>query len=400
MNFKKLPFRNLAKRPGRTAALILLTAFLALSTFAGTLVIASMKNGLSQLEARLGADVIAIPYEAASKIDLHTTMVQDAVGEYYMPRSNLDKIKAVKGVEAVSYQTYLSTMKTACCSVSVQIIGFDPETDFTVQPWIASRYHKKLEACEIVVGASVNLAAGDSIRFFDVPCRVVARLDATGTSMDTAAYATDETLRVLFDAAQDKKSNALKGNAPEEVMSAAFIKVAQGFDPVTVAGYVKSRVRGTRAFAARTMISSVSDGLAAVRATTAALMIAVWALAFVILIVAFSMMANERKREFAVLRVVGASRRMLSRMVLMESAIVGVLGGLAGVALAALVFFPFSGLIESRLGLPFAAPGIGTVALIALMTLILCVLIGAAASARTAYRLSRVDAGIALREGN
>ncbi len=51
-------------------------------------------------------------------------------------------------------------------------------------------------------------------------------------------------------------------------------------------------------------------------------------------------------------------------------------------------------------GLPFAAPGIGTVALIALMTLILCVLIGAAASARTAYRLSRVDAGIALREGN
>ena len=46
MNLKKLPFRNLARRPARTAALVTLVAFLALSVFAGSLVISSLNNGL------------------------------------------------------------------------------------------------------------------------------------------------------------------------------------------------------------------------------------------------------------------------------------------------------------------------------------------------------------------
>ena len=401
MNLKKLPFRNLARRPARTAALVTLVAFLALSVFAGSLVISSLNNGLKNLESRLGADVIAIPYEAASKINLKETMVQDAVGEYYMPRSNIDKIAGIKGVEAVSYQTYLSSMKTACCSAAIQIIGFDPETDFTVQPWIARRYGKALQACDVVVGASVNLDVGETIRFYDVPCRVVARLDATGTSMDTAAYATEETLTILLAAARERRNtNALGGYEPDEVISAAFIKVRDGFDPQTVAGYVKSRVRGTRAFAARAMISTVADGLGGVQSTILMLIAAIWLIAFVILIVAFSMMINERRREFAVLRVVGTSRTMLSRMILTESAIVGLSGGAIGVALAALVIYPFRGLIERRVGLPFLMPGAGATALLALGTLALCVAIGAVASARTAFRLSRVDAGITLREGN
>lgn len=50
----KLPLRNLARKPGRTAALMILTALLALSMFAGSVVVMSLRGGLNSLEARLG----------------------------------------------------------------------------------------------------------------------------------------------------------------------------------------------------------------------------------------------------------------------------------------------------------------------------------------------------------
>ena len=399
MNLKKLPLRNLARRPGRTTALILLSAFLAFSVFAGSLVISSLRSGLHNMEARLGADVIAVPYQAKMSMNLKKTMIQDAVGEYYMPRSKVDDIRQIEGVEAVSEQTYLSTMKASCCAAPIQIIGFNPETDFTVQPWIVQRYSKALEPCDIVVGNSVNLAVGSTIRFFDVPCRVVARLDATGTSMDTAAYTSEESILILMDAAREKKAKVLNGYEPQDVVSAVFVKVKDGYDPQRVSGLINAKVRRVNAASARSMISSVSDSLNGIQSAVAVLVAAIWVLAFIIMVVAFAMMINERRREFAVLRVIGTSRGMLSRMILSESALVSLFGALAGIALAALIVYPFSGLIESRLNLPFLMPGIGLAALLAACTLALSVLVGAVASARTAWRLSRVDAGITLREG-
>ena len=400
MNINKLSLRNLYKRPARTALLMLLVAFLAFSVFAGSMVIGSLRSGLNSLEARLGADVIAIPRQARNKIDLRTTMIQDAVGEYYMSRDYLEKIKSVEGVEAVSCQTYLSSMKTACCSAALQIIGFDPETDFTVQPWISQRYSETLEPCDIVIGSSVNLAVGGSIHFFNVECRVVAQLSPTGTSMDTAAYTSEETIRILLRAAREMNSEALQGYEADEVMSAAFVKVIDGYDPQRVAGLINGKIHRAYAASARSMISSVSDGLSGVQSTVTLLVAAIWLLALVIMMAAFAMMVGERRREFAVLRVVGASRRMLSRMILTESALLSLAGGLLGIALAALTLYPFSGLIESRLNLPFLMPGAGQAALLMAATLILSVLAGGAAAARTAYRLSRVDPGITLREGN
>lgn len=148
------------------------------------------------------------------------------------------------------------------------------------------------------------------------------------------------------------------------------------------------------------MITGVSDGLAGVSRTVTILIIAVWVLAFIILLLAFALIIRERIREFAVLRLVGASRSQLSRMVLLESTACGLLGGLAGTGLAALLLFPFAQLIESSLKLPYLMPGAGTVLLLAAGTILLSALVAALASVTAARRLSRVDPGIALREGN
>ena len=61
--------------------------------------------------------------------------------------------------------------------------------------------------------------------------------------------------------------------------------------------------------------------------------------------------------------------------------------------------FPFTALIESRLGLPYLTPGAGAVLAMAAITLLVTLVVGAAASAWAAWRLSRTDPGTTLREG-
>ena len=147
------------------------------------------------------------------------------------------------------------------------------------------------------------------------------------------------------------------------------------------------------------MLTDVSDSLSAISGTVATLIGAIWLLSLVILVVAFVMIANERKREFAVLRLLGTSRAMLGGMILKESALCSLAGGALGVLTASMLVFPFTTLIETKLGLPYLTPNIGTILLLGLVTVLATLLVSALASVFSAYRLSRSDPGTTLREG-
>ena len=90
---------------------------------------------------------------------------------------------------------------------------------------------------------------------------------------------------------------------------------------------------------------------------------------------------------------------MLARLMLAESALCSLAGGLLGVVAAALGVFPFATLIETRLGLPYLNPPAGPILALAAATALATALVGAQASAWSAWRLSRTDVGITLREG-
>ena len=64
-----LAIRNIRRKPFRSVTLILLSAFLAFSIFAGSLVVMSLQNGLKSYEARLGADVVVVRRKRDSRAD-------------------------------------------------------------------------------------------------------------------------------------------------------------------------------------------------------------------------------------------------------------------------------------------------------------------------------------------
>ena len=394
-----LAFNNLVRRPGRTLALALLSAFLSLAVFGGSVMVLSLRSGLHSLEARLGADIIVVPSQAQSKVSFQNMFLQGTTGAFYMNASALDQALEVEGVEKAAPQTFLASLKADCCSIKIQVIGIDPELDFTVQPWIARSLSRGLGDMDVAVGCKVEAEVGEIIRIYDQRCKVVARLEATGTGLDTAVYCNMETMHALLSAAE-AKGVSHKIESGDEVISAIYVKVKDGCDIDKVNSRLNGHIRKVTAVRTRSMITGVSDSLSGVSRTITLLIAAVWGLALIILLLISVLIIRERVREFAVLRLVGASRGMLGRMVLTESSLCGLLGGLIGVGAAALLLFPFAQLIESALQLPYLMPSAAVILLLALGTVLLSVAVSALSSMIAAYRLSRVDPGTTLREGN
>jgi putative ABC transport system permease protein len=127
MKFSSLPVLNILGKKSRSASLFVFSLILSLSIFGGALILSSLRTGLKSLEMRLGADIVVVPYEARTKVSADTILNQGNRTFFYMPKSNLDKISAIEGVEKASPQVYMCSMNAGCCSVSLQLIGFDPE---------------------------------------------------------------------------------------------------------------------------------------------------------------------------------------------------------------------------------------------------------------------------------
>ena len=252
-----LAWRNIQRRPVRTAALMLLSAFLALSVFGGSVMVASLQNGLKSYEARLGADIVAAPYQARTKGSFDAILLQGIPGTFYMDEQYYRKICTIDGVEAAAPQFYLASTSAGCCSVPVQIIGFDPEKDFTVQPWIRESYAEALEDGDIIVGSELTVPKNGTLTFYDTPCRIVAQLGRTGTGLDTAVYTNMRTIKTMMKNAEALGFHYFADVDPDHAVSSVMIRVAEGYDPEAVAGDINVHVRHVEASAAAAMLSSV-----------------------------------------------------------------------------------------------------------------------------------------------
>ena len=400
MKLRKLPLRSLIRHPGRAAALTVLVAFLALSLFAGSAIVLSLRSGLDSLENRLGADLIVVPATSRGRIDPEKIYLQGTTGYYYMDASRTEEIRAMEGVLQASGQVYLASLRADCCSMPVQVISFDPETDFTIRPWISERIQKDPGELEVVVGSRVSARIDETVRIYGQACRVIARLDATGTGLDTAVYCTTDTMSRLLTAARDMNHELKISGDPADTVSAVYVKTEPG-RAEQVAGEITQAFRNPKVtvIQTRTFTSDVRNSFSGVARTIAVLILCVWILALILLTAAFLLLGGERKREFAALRVLGMSRRQLAALALKEALLTSVLGGLIGIGLALLALLPFSRLIESALGLPFLQPEWPTLLLLGAGTLLAVCAAGPLAAMISARRLSRVDIGTSLREG-
>ena len=394
-----IALKNIKRKPLRSVMMGVLTLFLSLTVFIGSFAIISLQRGLDGYKARLGADIAVVPSSAKGHGSLDDIFLQGITGNYYMSSKEIEKVCGIEGIESVSRQFFLTSAKASCCSARVQIIGFDPETDISVKPWISSEYSGEISHGDIIIGADVSKPADGTIKFYGREYTVRAQLNKTGTGLDNAVYADMETVRQMADSAAN-----ILGTAPFEgvdintAASALMIKVRDGYDAGAVADDINIHITKVQAQTAKSMISGISEGLGNVSGIVGILAGVIWILSVVILLTVFFLLSNERKKEFAVLRIMGASKRILFGIIGAESALISTIGAFTGILLSLLPIFSFSDTMRERLGLPFLTPDMGVTVLLAAGTLLLSAAVGVITAFITSKKITSEETGMLLRE--
>ena len=399
MNFAYLlAMRNCRRNTTRSAVLAVLVAILALVIFGGSEMLLGLQGGLMRFQQRLGADVVVLPKEAADAQTLEGVLVQGVPAHFYMEEHYLDDLRGMTGVAQAAPQFFLASAHAGCCSVAVQLIGFDPATDFTIRPWMQESRAAEMGFGDILVGSGISVPADAMLTFYNTPCRVVGRLSPTGTGMDTAVYTNMETMRAMMANAASLDFDYFQGIPTGNAVSAVMIRTAEGFTPDGLAAAINQMYPALSAKPAHGMVHHVEAGLGGILETVGVLIVFVWVIAVVVLGIGFHLSARERRREFLILRIAGATRSFLLRLMLTEAVITSAAGGVAGIAIGAIVLLPFAGLMKEGLMRPYLLPDVGTIAMLAVNTLAVAILSGTLSAAWTVGRVTNTQISEMLRE--
>ncbi|NLC22938.1 MAG: ABC transporter permease [Oxalobacter sp.] len=387
---------NLAQRPFRTAGLILIVLVFSFLLFGGSILIESIRTGINSMSQRLGADLMVVPHGYEKQ--LQSALLRGEPSSFYLEQSLEQKIKAMDGVDKVSSQIFIASLQAACCTLPVQLIGFDPETDFIVTPWIKNSLSRELTDDEIIVGSKIEGEPGGHITFFGKRYRIAARLDRTGMGFDTSVFLKLDTARNMIRKLEIAPLFDVKDL--DQVVSSVMVKAKAGQDTRALANTILQR--HAMAFnldmvMSRTMMSDIASRLQSFSLVMYALGGLLWLLATGVLMLVFSIVVNERRREFSLLRVLGASRKKLSGILMTEAFLISLAGSIGGLFLSALIVFSFRTLISNMIGLPFLLPAFPKIGLVFLLSLLVSAGIGPLACLYSAWRLGKGDIYTALR---
>ncbi|MFP1719615.1 ABC transporter permease [Gardnerella sp. Marseille-Q9185] len=399
ITLKRLPLENLKRKPLRTAALLVAAACLSAIFFGGSLIFMNLAQGLNSMRARMGADIMVIPNGTHTKAE--ALLTNGGSSTFYFTNNIEDLVRRSPGVQKASAQTYISSLSAGCCAEKLQIIGFDPDSDFVIGPWIYSQHKKTLHKGEMIAGANVLVSYKNTVRLFGHQWPVVAQLAKTGTSIDNSVFVRRESVPQVVEYSTKVHHTAIPKEYAKKAISAVLVKVRKGYSAKQVAQNIKKTT-------GLSSIGIVFPG--GITATTQAnlgvftrsltfIISACWIVGLLVLIVVFATSLNERKKEFASLRILGFTRKMLLGVATRESAILGFAGGVIGVASASLIIFPYSSLISSQLQLPYLeVTALPVIALMA-VSVVLSLLAVVAASALTTWRIAMRETYLTLRAG-
>jgi len=393
----RLSMNNLRQKPFRTACLFAVVAILTSVFFGGSILTASLENGLYSLQSRLGADIMVVP--EGNDTNVEDILIKAEPSNFYFSANIADEIKKIEGVDKVTAQFFMTPLSSACCSIVIPIIAFDPETDFLIQPWITKVYNDPIKDGEMITGSSVLPLEDNTLMFFNKSYPIIANLKRTGTGLDGSVYVTKDTMKQLIIDAKEVGADISTDENVEESVSAIFIKIDPAYDSRLIAREIKQKVPNVDTIVSQHIVSNISNSLKVLESYIHLITAVVWILGALVILIVFSVTLNERKKEFAIFRILGATRKKLVAIVLTESFLVSIVGEIIGIILASLVVFPFSDLISSKLQLPYLQPQNSSILAIIALSLILSILVGILASIYGALKISKAETYLTMREG-
>jgi len=324
ISIARIALKGVSRKLFRNLVLILAVGMLVALLVFAMLFNKAVKNDLDAANKRLGADIVMVPVEAMDKAE--EFILESKAKTFYMDKKIFDKVKNLPGIAAATYQIYLKTLASGCCSiVDGQVIVVDQDSDFIVRSWMDNppRLHKG----EAYVGNYVwgFLGLIDTPTLFGTPVKVIAHLKKSGTGLDHAIFIRRQDLNLV-------SAEAL-GKYNRSKISIIFLKIKPGYDLNEMAGKIQSIAPTTGIMTRGTIGSSVRATLSDIVSIFSITIAISSALAILLAWSTFTAMANERRREVGILRAIGAQRMHIVKLFLTEALIISLAGSLIGVLL-------------------------------------------------------------------
>lgn len=331
-----------------------------------------------------------------------------------LPLSKIDEIKQVPGVQAAfggyGFNAKPGALAVVSFGIPDEIIAADPaENNWgNLRTTTTSGHYLTGTAGEVVLGSTIdkefNKKVGDTI---DLPVKpasakpdfvnhtftVVGILNATRTAPDSFAYinlsdgqmllrdSLPANLRSVIDVTQITENIDVYGKPGSSVA-----------DLDKLADLINSTVPGVKATHPSDLVNAFKSGGAIFTAITTAAALLALVIGGLSVVNTMFMAVAERVREIGLKKAVGATTMNVMGEFLIEATLIGLIGGVVGWSLGALI---------TQVANALTPPGQSTLFLldvpITVIALVFATLLGAVAGLLPAWRAARLDPVTALR---
>ena len=382
-----LALQNLGRRKARSLLLIAAVAIGSGVVFTGATLMRSIDTSMALGFSRMGADMMVVPEGALTNITAALLTVEPT--ELVLDADAFAKAR-ISSVARVAPQKIVRVEHSGIGDHHelVDLVGFDPARDFTIQPWLAEKLNRPLQAGDVILGASRDTPLGSQLLIFGKPHTVYGRLGRTGVGIhERGVFMSFAALEAMA----DKVKAAVL--TPGKV-TGFLVELAPGSTALQARFAILSTLKGVKVVTGDSSLSGIRQGLSALLDGILALMVLMFFSTALMVSVLFSAIVTERRVELGLLKAIGARRSQVIGMMVIEAVVATGVGGLLGVVLGVLVMRLYERSLVfylENVGVPFVWLDTPQTIAFAAGAIVLACAIGALGSLYPAWRASRRD---------
>jgi putative ABC transport system permease protein len=388
----RLLLKDLFHLPEVSLAVFFAVSLAVSSLFFSLLFFKGVNSGIITGLSRLGADLVVVPKGKGSVFQ--ETLVSGKPSLFYFSDISKELLK-IEGVRGASPQLFIESAPASCCTEgNVFLVAIDSRTDFIISPWIF-KGKRSLEGDEVITGFNVKRPVGLHLFFYNHRYKVVANLEETGWGFfDNGVFLSLKTAYKMAAESLKREDTRDLYLFPPKV-SAIFLKVEE--NPLKIKEEIEKRFSQVEVVEMSTLLPKVRKNFHSLSRGLFVVSSLLWMIVVILVGTLFYLMGERRKKEMALFRAIGGTKKALFKIVLLEAIFLSLGGGVAGILLGALISFLFREYLIVVLKTPFVFPSLLESTVLAFFVMFLSILVGSLASLYPAYFISSKEPQDGLR---
>lgn len=355
MSVRTIAVKNIAHRKFQSTVFVFFIFISTIALFLSLFCMENMRAGISETNRQLSADILIVPssYDENAK----GVLFEGKSCTILFDENPIDTIRGTDGVAQVSSQLFMETLSLSCCSSGdIEVIAINPDTDFSVQSWLAPEDRNSLSKHEVIIGSDIGMKKGDTIMLYGDEYHIARVLPETGIGYDTAVF-------ISFDDAEKITSSrqySFLFDNKENPVSLITVSVQKDADIEDVAGRLRIELagKGASVYTVSSLIGMLYDKLHNFEVfgliLNGFIMITVSAALFTLV----TLSIRQRQNRIGSFLSVGISKSRIINIFIHEYLYLLLIGYIFGVILVCIFVYPLYPLLSQIIDIPYKTIGI------------------------------------------